>query len=92
MRTATPEEIAEEMKTPLADRVTPYHHLNYAEQIEKKKEQLKEHLKSFSSALESDVAAGREDQYPSWYKKELKELGQPCELSQIIECEEGFRD
>ena len=39
-KVATPEEIAEEMKVPLADRVTPYHRLTYEEQIEKKKEQL----------------------------------------------------
>lgn len=38
MRTATPEEIAEEMKVPVADRVTPYHKLQYEEQIEKKRE------------------------------------------------------
>ena len=38
--TATPEEVAEEMKVPLADRVTPYHNLTYEEQLEKKREQL----------------------------------------------------
>ena len=54
-RNATPEEIAEEMKTPLADRVTPYHHLTYAEQIEKKREQLNEVLTSFSNTLETDI-------------------------------------
>ena len=37
-RQATPEEIEQEMKVPLADRVTPYHHLSYAEQIIKKRE------------------------------------------------------
>lgn len=54
-RNATPEEIAEEMKIPLADRVTPYHHLTYAEQIEKKREQLNEVLTSFSNTLETDI-------------------------------------
>ena len=54
-RNATPEDIAEEMKIPLADRVTPYHHLTYAEQIEKKREQLNEVLKSFSNTLETDI-------------------------------------
>lgn len=30
-RTATPEEVAEEMKIPVADRVTPYHMFTYEE-------------------------------------------------------------
>ncbi len=30
-RTATPEEIVEEMKVPVEDRVTPYHKLSYPE-------------------------------------------------------------
>ena len=30
-RSATPEEIAEEMKVPVIDRVTPYHKLAYPE-------------------------------------------------------------
>jgi hypothetical protein len=37
-RQATPEEIAEEMKVPVADRVTPYHRFTYEEQIEKKRD------------------------------------------------------
>jgi len=36
-RIATPEEIAEEMKVPVEDRVTPYHKFSYPEQIEKKR-------------------------------------------------------
>ena len=32
-RTATPEEVAEEMKVPVEDRVTPYHMYSYEEQI-----------------------------------------------------------
>ena len=54
-RLASKEEIEEEMKVSLADRVTPYHALSYKEQIEKKKEQLIEILKSYSSALEKDI-------------------------------------
>lgn len=37
-RVASKEEIEEEMKVSLADRVTPYHSFTYKEQIEKKKE------------------------------------------------------
>ena len=37
-RHATPEEIAEEMKVPVADRVTPYHRFTYEQQIEKKRD------------------------------------------------------
>ena len=88
MRNATAEEIAEEMKVPLADRVTPYHHLTYAEQIEKKREQLNEVLASFLSTLESEIKQKREDDFPSWYNENLRATKKPCELSYIIECEE----
>lgn len=37
-RLASKEEIEEEMKISLADRVTPYHNLTYEDQIQKKKE------------------------------------------------------
>lgn len=60
-RTATAEEIAEEMKVGVADRVTPYHSLSYEEQIEKKKGLLRDYLTSFSTALEADLKAKRED-------------------------------
>lgn len=80
------------MKVPLADRVTPYHMFSYAEQIEKKREQLREVLRGFSNTLDNDVKSKREDHYPNWYTSELKELKQPCELSHIIECEEQFRN
>ena len=38
MQSVTPEEIAEEMKISVEDRVTPYHHLEYKDQIKKKEE------------------------------------------------------
>lgn len=90
--TATPEEVAEEMKVPLADRVTPYHNLTYEEQLEKKREQLTSVLQGFSKALDSDVNSKREDVYPSWYIKDNLDLKQPCELSHIIECDEEYRN
>ena len=76
------------MKVPLADRVTPYHHLTYAEQIEKKREQLNEVLASFSSTLETDIKQKRENDFPSWYNENVRATKKPCELSYIIECEE----
>ena len=70
-RSATAEEIAEEMKVPLADKVTPYHHLDYPAQIEKKREQLIGVLNEFSKTLDSDVKKKNEASYPSWYGKDL---------------------
>lgn len=49
-------------------------------------------LTSFSDLLQKDVENKREEQYPGWYTKELRELRQPCELSHIIECEEQYRN
>lgn len=87
-RTATAEEIAEEMKVPLADRVTPYHHMTYAEQIIQKRDHLTKLLEGFSATLDQDVKGSREV-YPQWYGKESK---QPCELSHVIECDEQHRN
>ena len=80
------------MKVPVEDRVTPYHKFSYPEQIEKKRQQLIEVLQGFQNALDADVKAKREDEYPRWYSNEMKALKQPCELSHIIECDENFRD
>jgi tRNA/tmRNA/rRNA uracil-C5-methylase (TrmA/RlmC/RlmD family) len=91
-RHATPEEIAEEMKVPVADRVTPYHMFTYQQQIEKKREQMHVYLEQFSSQLENDVKQGREEGYPGWYTQEMKDAKKPCALSHIIECEEEHRD
>jgi len=87
-RAATAEEIAEEMKVPLADRVTPYHHLSYEEQIIQKKQHLTKLLEGFSQTLDQDVKAGREV-YPQWYSPESRQL---CQLSHIIECDEEHRN
>lgn len=54
-RQATPEEIAEEMKVPVADRVTPYHMFTYEEQIAKKRDQILSYLEAFSTQLDNDV-------------------------------------
>lgn len=72
-RTATAEEVAEEMKVGVADRVTPYHMFTYEEQIEKKKVQLRDYLKSFSTTLEADLKARREGHAPNWYTQEHKD-------------------
>eukprot|EP00347_Sterkiella_histriomuscorum_P007969 403346871 len=79
----TPEEIAEEMKISVEDRVTPYHHLDYPEQIKRKEQQLIEVLKGFTSQLERDIQKNGE-QRPSWFSMD-KDL--PCELSHVIECD-----
>lgn len=66
MKSLTAEEIAEEMKISVEDRVTPYHHLTYPEQIKKKEEQLLEVLKSFDKQLNTDITKNGE-QRPAWY-------------------------
>jgi hypothetical protein len=80
------------MKVPVADRVTPYHIYTYEEQIEKKTVQLRDYLTSFSTTLEADIKAKREDQLPNWYTQEQRDKKLPCELSHIIECPEAYRD
>lgn len=90
-RVASAEEIAEEMKISVEERVTPYYKMTYEEQIQKKTEQLTDILKSFSTQITKDLK-NSDEQMPSWYTKELQDMGMPCKLSHIIECDEGFRD
>ena len=47
MESLTKEEIEEEMKISIEDKVTPYHHLPYEEQIKLKEQQLAEYLRTF---------------------------------------------
>ncbi|TNV80921.1 hypothetical protein FGO68_gene17410 [Halteria grandinella] len=91
-RTATAEEVAEEIKVPVVDRVTPYWKYTYEEQIEKKRAQLTDYLTSFSTTLEADLKSHKEDQLPSWYTPSQRDKRLPCELSHIIECPSAYRD
>lgn len=49
-------------------------------------------MASFSSSLDQDIKANREEVLPRWYSPEQQALKRPCELSHIIQCEEGYRD
>lgn len=92
-----------EVSVDIRDRVTPYHHLPYEEQIAKKAEWLTgpEVLRDFSKQLEQAMAAHRE-YCPPWFRdvheaiadhqKTADEYLPCCPLEKIIECDESYRD
>ena len=69
------------MRISVEERVTPYHHLDYKEQIKLKEKQLTEVLRSFTNMLEKDIKNSGEER-PRWFSPN-NEL--PCPLSHVIE-------
>ena len=63
---ATPEEIEEEMKIPIEDRVTPLHKLPYEEQIALKKRNLEEVLSKFHKQLRKEFKQQGSEVLPPW--------------------------
>ena len=94
----TKEDILNELSTPIEDKVTPYHNLSYAEQIQKKKDYLlgSEVLQSFSQCLEDNITKQKE-YAPAWYRdihlnyRGNGVLDPPCPLEGIIECDKDYR-
>ncbi|CDW77363.1 tiny fragments locus 9c protein [Stylonychia lemnae] len=87
MQNVTKEEIEEEMKISVEDRVTPYHNLEYKDQIKKKEQQLIDVLRSFDEQLKKDIKKNNEVK-PKWYPETEQNI--PCPLSEIIECDEDY--
>jgi hypothetical protein len=101
-KNVTDQDILDEVAISIEDRVTPYHHLPYPEQIKKKSDWLaNEVLPSFTREFEVKIKENREFP-PMWYadihRKHIDEktIEPVCPLEKVIECDqdyiEGYRN
>ena len=98
----TDEDILKEVQVDIRDKVTPYHHLDYAEQIKLKAAWLlgREVLSDFTYKLMSSMVHSKEF-CPEWFRdmhlqlmqKPEDERYQPCcPLEKVIEADPDFRE
>ena len=89
---ATPEEIEEEMKIPIEDRVTPLHKLPYEEQIALKKRNLEEVLSKFHKQLRKEFKQQGSEVLPPWIEDAKSQLDEtPCVLETVLQCDTEHR-
>lgn len=70
----TEEEVKAEMEKDLKDKLIPYHNVPYEEQIEKKKEYLREVFRKFVTRVRKEVQVGHEAALPVWMTNYWKSL------------------
>lgn len=95
-KNVTDKDILEEVNISIEERVTPYGHLTYQEQIEKKRQWLtNEVLCKYTSDFERQIKQNKEYP-PCWYRDvhlKVKDEGKiipVCPLEKIIECDPDY--
>jgi hypothetical protein len=95
-KNVTDKDILDEVNISIEERVTPYFHLPYQDQLAKKKEWLtKEVLCKYTSDFERQIKMNKEYP-PSWYRDvhlKVKDEGivvPVCHLEKIIECDQDY--